>query len=220
MRAFYVFVTGTVVFMIAGLIASLLFEKAHLLLWFHNWRHPVADYYFFYVTRLGEEYGFIFFGILLWITSWRKMLTIPVLGITVSLISYLLKEFFQHERPSLYLGRMNWEGPMSIMGYRMISGYHSFPSGHSMAAWALFTLMAVHIRKTWFSILCLFLAVSVSLSRVYLMVHFLRDVVAGAMIGFALGYGVYYAYTRWMKNNLAKLPKNEAQPGQELNPQA
>ena len=124
------------------------------------------------------------------------MLTVPILGLVVSLTSYLLKLFFQHERPSLYLERIGWEGSMSILGYPVIGGYHSFPSGHSMAAWAIFTLMAAHIKKTWFSLLCLFFAVSVSISRVYLVVHFLQDVVAGAMIGFSLGYGVYYFYAR------------------------
>ena len=199
MRAFYVFVTGAVIMMILGMIGVMFFEKADLLLWLYEWRHPVADYYFYYVTMLGEEHGFIFFGLLLWLTSWRKMLTIPVLGLVVTIISYLSKLYFQHERPSLYLKRLGWEGSISILGYPVIGGFHSFPSGHSMAAWALFTLMAVHVRKTWFSLLCLFLAASVSLSRIYLMAHFLQDTVVGAMIGFALGYGIYYLYTLWIK---------------------
>ena len=113
------------------------------------------------------------------------------------IVSYLLKQIFQHERPSIYLEKINWEGAMGVLGYQILSGYHSFPSGHSMAAWALFTLMAAIVRKTWFSLLCLFLAVSVSISRVYLMAHFLQDVVAGAMIGFSLGYGVFYFYEKW-----------------------
>ena len=199
MKAFYVFVTGAVLLMAVGVIASLLNEKAFFLLWLSERRHSFPDYYFYYVTRLGEEYGYIFFGIMLWLTSWRKMLTIPVLGLIVSLLSYGLKQFFRHERPSLYLNRIEWEGAMSVLGYPSLGGYHSFPSGHSMAAWALFTLMAAHIQKTWFSIVALILAASVSISRVYLMVHFLQDIVAGAMVGFSLGYGVYYAYKRWMK---------------------
>ena len=204
MRAFYVYAVGAVILIIIGLIASFLNEKALFLLWLANWRSPVADYYFYYVTKLGESYGFIAFGIYLLFQSWRKMLPVPVLGIIVTLASYALKQFFQHERPAVYLNRIEWEGALSILGYPVLSGYHSFPSGHSMAAWALFTLMAVMIRKTWVSVLCLFLAVSVSISRIYLLAHFLQDVVAGAMIGFSLGYGVYYFYARWIK----KYPDN------------
>lgn len=201
MRAFYVYAIGSVILMIIGLIASFLNEKAWFLLWLTEWRSPLADYYFYYVTKLGESYGFILFGIFLWLQSWKKMLPVPVLGGIVMLTSYGLKQFFQHERPSIYLNRIEWEGALSVFGYPVLSGYHSFPSGHAMAAWALCTLMAVMIRKSWFSILCLFLAVSVSLSRIYLLAHFLQDVVAGAMIGFSLGYGVYYFYARWMKKN-------------------
>lgn len=199
MKAFYVYVTGSVILMITSLFASLFNEKAEFLIWLFKWRNPVADYYFYYITTLGESHGFIFFGVLLLFQGWRKMLPIPILGITVMIVSYLLKQFFQHERPSVYLEKTNWEGTISVLGYHVLGGYHSFPSGHSMAAWALFTLMAAIIKKTWFSLLCLFLAVSVSLSRIYLMAHFLQDVVAGAMVGFALGYGAYYFYDRSQK---------------------
>lgn len=199
MKGFHVFVIGSAILMMAGLIAGIIHEKAHFLLWLCECRHPVADHYFYYITLVGEPHGYIFFGLLLWMISWRKMLTVPVLGILVTIMSFLLKEFFQYERPALYLDRIGWEGPMSVLGYYMPSGFHSFPSGHAMAGWALFTLMAAHIRRVWFSIFCLFLATSVAISRVYLMAHFLQDVVAGSMIGFALGYFIYYIYGLWIK---------------------
>ena len=68
-----------------------------------------------------------------------------------------------------------------------------------MAAWALFTLTAALIRKTWVSLVCLFLAASVSISRVYLMAHFLRDVIVGAAVGFSVGLAMYLLYDNWMK---------------------
>jgi len=204
MKPFQLFAGGAFILMLVGLLGTIINEKAHFLLWLCDCRHPVLDYYFYYITMLGEEYAFIFFGLLLWIMSWKRMITIPILGGVVMLVSYLSKLAFQHERPSLYLEKIGWEGPMTVMDYQVLSGYHSFPSGHSMAAWALFTLMAAHIKKTWFSILALFLATSVSISRVYLMVHFLQDVVAGAMIGFSLGYAVYYAYITWQKPSLSQ----------------
>jgi membrane-associated phospholipid phosphatase len=129
------------------------------------------------------------------------MIVIPLLGILVTLMSYALKKYFHLERPSLYLKRTGWEGPMGVLDYQVLSGYASFPSGHSLAAWALFTLTAAMIRKTWVSILCLFLAASVAISRVYLMAHFLRDVIGGAAIGFVMGYAIYWAYDKWLINN-------------------
>jgi len=81
----------------------------------------------------------------------------------------------------------------------MLIGHTSFPSGHSMAAWSLFSLVAMMYRKAWVSALCIFLAVSVSISRIYLMAHFLEDVVFGASIGCLMGYGMYHVYLLWMK---------------------
>lgn len=198
MNAWKVFVYGAVLCVFLGVAASLPGDKGHFLIWLTQYRNPLADTYFYYVTRLGEEYSFIIIGLMLWLRSWRKMILIPTLGFVVMLVSFILKKLFYEERPSLYLKRMGWDGPMAVMDYHILTGHASFPSGHSMAAWALFTLTAGMIRKTWVSILCLFLAVSVSLSRVYLMAHFMRDVVAGAVIGFALGYALLLAYERFM----------------------
>ncbi|MDQ3016356.1 MAG: phosphatase PAP2 family protein, partial [Bacteroidota bacterium] len=194
MKAFYVFLFGAIFFIVAGLLGTLVGDKAKFMLWMYDYRTTPTDYFFYYVTRLGEEYGYIAFGIYLWFQSWKKMLTVPILGGVVTLVTFLLKQYFQHERPVLYLNEMGWNNPMSVLGYHIITGLSSFPSGHSMAIWALCTLMAVLIKRGWFSVICVFIGVCVSLSRVYLMVHFLEDVVAGAMVGIALGYGVYYAY--------------------------
>lgn len=187
---------------IAGVVGSFIGDKAHLLFYLTEYRSTPADYFFYYVTLLGEPHGFIFFGLLLWFISWKRMLTVPVTGIIVTIVSFLLKQVFQSERPILYLDKMGWDGPMSVLDYHIVTGHTSFPSGHSMAGWALFTLMAAHIRKPWFSILCLFLATAVSISRIYLVVHFLRDVVVGAMVGIALGYGVYYYYNQLDKEKI------------------
>jgi membrane-associated phospholipid phosphatase len=206
MNAWRIYLTGTVIILISGVALTFPGDKAYFLKWLTTQRNPAADYYFYYITRLGEEYGFVVIGLMLWLRSWRRMVVIPILGGIVMLLSFILKELFEEERPLLYLRRTGWDGPMAVLDYHLLSGHASFPSGHSMAAWALFTLTAALIRKTWVSLLCLFLAVSVSISRVYLMAHFLRDVIAGAAIGFALGIIIYYAYDKWLnKKHLEEL---------------
>lgn len=204
MKAWKWYVIGSFIAIAAGVALTFAGDKGHLLKWFADHRNPFLDYYFIYVTRLGEEIAFIIIGLMLWLHSWRRMITIPILGGIVSLVSYVLKESFRHERPKLYLERMGWEGSFTVLDYHLLTGHSSFPSGHSMAAWALFTLTAALIRKGWVSVLCLLLAVSVSLSRVYLVAHFLRDVIAGAVIGFVLGYMTYYFYHKWMRSRELK----------------
>ncbi|WP_337287783.1 phosphatase PAP2 family protein [Candidatus Methylomirabilis sp.] len=66
------------------------------------------------------------------------------------------------------------------------AGFISFPSGHSVTAFALAFVLA----RTYPRYACLFygLAVLVALSRVYLAKHFPSDVVAGAAIGLLAGW--------------------------------
>ena len=201
MMAWRFFVVGTFVLICIGISLTFFGDKGHFLTWLSGHRNIALDYYFYYVTKLGEEAGYFIIGIILWLRSWRKMLMVGLLGGIVTVASYLMKQFFEQERPSLYLKRIGWDGPMDVLDYQLLSGHASFPSGHSMAAWALFTLTAALIRKTWVSVLCLFLAASVSISRVYLMAHFLRDVIAGAAVGFSLGFIIYVVYDNWMKKN-------------------
>ena len=68
----------------------------------------------------------------------------------------------------------------------------SFPSGHSMTAFAI----AVPLSLTYptFAVALLFFAISIAASRIVLGMHFLSDVIAGALIGAGMGYISYFAF--------------------------
>lgn len=204
MNARNLFLAGATLLIGMGSVFSLFREKGTALMWLAEHRVAWADYFFYYVTQLGEPIGFTLIGIYFWLSSWRKMILIPVLGLVVTIVAYLLKNGFAHERPLLYLQRIGWEGPMQVLDYHINTGHQSFPSGHSMAAWALFSFTALMIRRPWVSAACLFLAAAVSLSRVYLMVHFLQDVVAGAAVGLVLGVMGYYLFGVWERRRPAR----------------
>ena len=69
----------------------------------------------------------------------------------------------------------------------------SFPSGHSAAAFcAVGVLYGAKIKRLlWPSFI---LACLIAFSRLYLYVHFPTDVLAGALCGFFIGYGVLRAF--------------------------
>lgn len=62
----------------------------------------------------------------------------------------------------------------------------SFPSGHTITAFAVTVSLGVYYPAMLPGLF--FCAVSVALSRILLGMHFLSDVIAGGMIGAALGY--------------------------------
>ena len=65
----------------------------------------------------------------------------------------------------------------------------SFPSGHSITAFAVATPLCLHYPTLLVGLL--FCAFSIAISRVILGLHFLSDVVAGCTIGVVLGYSSY-----------------------------
>jgi undecaprenyl-diphosphatase len=68
----------------------------------------------------------------------------------------------------------------------------SFPSGHTMTAFAVAIPLSMFYPTL--SIGLLFCALSIAMSRILLGMHFLSDVVAGALIGTGLGYLGYFAF--------------------------
>ena len=79
-----------------------------------------------------------------------------------------------------------------IPGFEMNKVLTSFPSAHTMAAFALFSFLAFCFpRKPWLSLTCVIAALLVGVSRMYLVQHFFKDVYTGALLGVTLGAIAY-----------------------------
>ena len=68
----------------------------------------------------------------------------------------------------------------------------SFPSGHTMTAFAV--AIPLSLFYPTLTIGLLFCALSIAMSRILLGLHFLSDVVAGALIGTGIGYLAFFAF--------------------------
>jgi membrane-associated phospholipid phosphatase len=74
-------------------------------------------------------------------------------------------------------------------------GWDSFPSGHSMAAFAVATVLAVRFPRFRWPLMATALAVSVS--RLFRSSHFLTDIIAGAVFGALIGAIVAHPWKEW-----------------------
>ena len=113
---------------------------------------------------------------------WRRVL--PRAGVAAGsavaaagLAVMILKETFDRARPPL--------ADSSIVAVGLLPASASFPSGHAATAFA--AAVAVGIVHPRLRRPLLALAAVVAVSRVYLGVHFLTDVVVGSLLGAAIG---------------------------------
>ena len=109
------------------------------------------------------------------------------------LIGAALKQVFLRVRPALELARIP------------VPETYSFPSGHALASVLYFGSLGfvalIDDRRLGRAVLvvagCLFAALSISMSRVYLGVHYLGDVVAAWFLGVAWLAAVVMVSARW-----------------------
>lgn len=99
----------------------------------------------------------------------RLAIFLPV----VASLNSLLKQLFHAPRPF-------WVDP-GIDAMRVSNGF-GMPSGHAQSS-TVWLYAAVSIRRTWFWIVAVVMALMIGLSRVYLGVHFSSQVLAGWLTG-------------------------------------
>jgi len=194
-----VFFLGCLFFLMAVGLLLITVETGDAIIWFSDRRSGWWDVFFKTGTRLGEELTYILLFIFCLFIRYRYSMLILLTGVTVSLVSYLTKTLFQQPRPSLYFEKIKLLDQIQLVeGVSLYSGYTSFPSGHTMSAFALFGLLAMLMRRKQVSgLFFLFLAIVVALSRVYLVQHFLKDIFLGAILGLVLAVCLYSLHRLW-----------------------
>ncbi len=171
-----------------------------------------ADLLFTFGTLFGEWPAYVaLLGVLIYFISYRSALMLPLIGLFAGVFSGLLKLFFSHARPTTWFWEQGLYSQLNIFDdstYPSIV-YTSFPSGHSASAFALYGFVAFSIsRYRGLGALLAFLAIQVAFSRIYLLMHFLEDVMVGSLLGLLIALGCYYLQFRifphktWLDDSL------------------
>jgi undecaprenyl-diphosphatase len=158
-------------------------------------RTSLLDELFLTVSFLGSTYLVLTAGAAATLLTWRRCravaLTLAFATISRPLLEFTLKATVDRARPDLD---------------RLVAGNGpSFPSGHVMAAVALWGLLPVVValytrrRALWWASVAVSagLIVGIAASRVYLGVHWFTDVTAGLVVGafFLIGVERVYHWT-------------------------
>jgi len=147
-------------------------------------------------TFMGDPLFWIFVAAAIyWAGEHRGSFMLMNLVLFASAIAGLLKISIQRPRPEEF-GIPVLEHFRS--GYSMVSNF-SFPSGHATLVGSVFGYFHTIVKEKEVWILAV-IAVLVSISRIYLGVHFLSDIIVGLIIGYFIGKFNNYLEVKFRKS--------------------
>ena len=152
------------------------------------------------------------------ITHNDRAVKTAMLGVKTFIITSLLvnvpKEFFHRQRPYVTKNQWAFNGPFT--GYGKAES-RSFPSGHSMSAFALATIVASEYNEyKMVPVIAYGIASLTAVSRVYFEKHWSSDILIGSAFGFAMAklihhknnWNVYPFYSKSTTGMTIKIPLN------------
>jgi undecaprenyl-diphosphatase len=196
---------GVVVFCVLAFVelsrnvASGVFDTIdhRVLEWFVSIRTPWWNEFFLSATNLGS---FVIMAVLTLGVSVGLLLA-RHRGSAVALIASMLGTLYLSSALKVVVGRPR---PPELTRLWQTGG-DSFPSGHTISGFAFFVTIALlsldHVKgralKLWILSFALLLGTLVAISRMYLGVHYLSDVVGGALVGIGWPVTVVLAEHVW-----------------------
>ncbi len=174
-------------------LQTLFYIKGNLVLYLNLLHTPIGNTFFKLITNIGDGLAFVIVSILLLLFVKIRW---GIIGLLTFAASGLLSQFFKKivfgdlPRPLKF-----FEGKEILHTVDGVHNafVHSFPSGHTTTAFAMFTLLALFWggNKT-VAIVCFVLAVTTAISRIYLAQHFIEDVFAGTILGMLTAAIIYF----------------------------
>ncbi len=179
-------------FVVLGGIVLAAWGKPDAILFFSKNRTAWADIFFRLTTHLGEGVAYLLAAIVFFKRR-QYVWSIAAAGLIVLISSYCLKELFAVDRPLTFFRNTGLADQINFVeGVDLYTGATSFPSGHAMGAFALYTLLALLLPKhPAYPTILFLLGITVVVSRIYLVQHFWQDVYAGTMLGSLIGVSVF-----------------------------
>ncbi len=157
------------------------------------------------IMRILTEMGSAWFIIatIVILLCFKKTRKLGIFAAYACLLAYvtnnlIIKNIVQRARPFEVDNSLS--AMCNLVGYEFPNGY-SMASGHSTASMALAFMVFMFNKKV--GIFTILASVIVGLTRIYLCVHFLTDVIVGFIIGIIFAISVYYLleyiYKKYLK---------------------
>ncbi len=174
----------------------LFFPKGVLELEWNKYHTSFLDSFFLIVTDLGNGIAFLIVVLILLFFDRVFFYIALTTSIICLIVTFLMKQFFfvRAKRPLSYFDdSANIHLPEGAE--RLF--YNSFPSGHTLAAFAMFLLVTYFLKNKMLQLLFFMMAALIGFSRVYLMAHFIEDVWFGSFLGVLISFSVIFLFQNY-----------------------
>lgn len=165
-----------------------------LIIWLQNTGGVLGKLFFNFISFLGEQYVYILILAIVYWTYDKKFgeYLATTLGISLSTNNFI-KGVTELPRP--------YETHSQIENLRPGTSYgSSFPSGHTQAFSSFLFAFAYKMKRYWW-LIAIVLTLLMMMSRMYLGVHYLRDVLVGAALGITIAFGHGYLFNKFYSDN-------------------
>ncbi len=149
---------------------------------FEKMRFPLLDEIMLLITKFGEETAFLVAAmIVFWCVDKNKGYYTLAVGFFGTIITQVMKLMYRIPRPWVQ------DPDFTVVGdAKETAGGYSFPSGHSQSSVGTFGAIACGMKNKVIKGILVVICVLVPISRMYLGVHFLSDVLVGSAVSLAL----------------------------------
>ena len=151
--------------------------------------NPFLDKLFELITICGEQLVLIsIMCIIYWAIDKKFGEYLAYSVLTSVLLNNSIKDIFKMKRP------IGEEGIRTLRA-ETATGY-SFPSGHTQGTASFYGAIAIYLKKRIYYIISTIIILLIGFSRLYLGVHYPKDVIVGAILGVAVSLMSYYLFNK------------------------
>lgn len=164
--------------------------------------NPAVNTFYKYFTHVGDGVFAISVGVLVLLFNKKRgaylLIAYAFAGVTSSLIKY----FFNYVRPFHYFVYYRKHYTLNLVDGVDMLGERSFPSGHSTAAFVVFSALAFSTENKIAKVVFFIIAINAAFSRMYLSQHWLVDITFGSLVGMTYAIIMYFAFYKSDRFNM------------------
>jgi membrane-associated phospholipid phosphatase len=150
-------------------------------------RTPLATAFFQFFTRLGEMEGYIFVVAAIYAAFDKRLaVRLAALVLVTMTLNHVMKTIIANPRPFVVEGSFSKSWAVSEAKAKELAAEYSTPSGHAMAGASFYGFLFASVKSRWVRFLAITALLLTGISRPYLGVHYVEDILLGWPIGIAL----------------------------------